>query len=333
MIHCTSPLCSIKKKTYFTKNEFLSTLYKDNYQSDNPDQYNPIVFLQNYYTNTYNRSIADRENSSLPLYYTYHNTYSDDVRIYCTSNTPPPSTILDCYKDEVPQICKDWNDAVWIDGNPNYPDTTLDSFCSESENQGKLVKNCNALFKCDNNQLVKQVDRPAVGPDDGATYTTVEDALIGNKNSIIGKCLQFGFDYENVEVPYTCYGAEGDFKILYNKHVFTLKAGDQEQIPYNDDLIVQFNDIKQDITQNPVYNLNDVKCIDNNIQEVDFVECQGIQKFDDTLINQTNILLNGNANTSLISSLSFNEIYGLIAAFGFNKANSIIIDQYNKDRE
>ena len=25
-------------------------------------------------------------------------------------------------------------------------------------------------------------------------------------------------------------------------------------------------------------------------EEVDFVECQGIQKFDDTLINQTNIL-------------------------------------------
>ena len=93
---------------------------------------------------------------------------------------------------------------------------------------------------------------------------------------------------------------------------------------------LQYDDIGNNITTSDVYDLMNIKCIQDESTNVSLKHCDGREKFDDTLDLQTNILLNSDLNSTL--NLIYNEIYALIDTFGFKGADKIMVDQYNTEK-
>ena len=123
--------------------------------------------------------------------------------------TPPPITGM--------KLCETWNKSTWP--------KNMNVYCEAEENDGKYARNCNGLYECKNKKLSIIAPRPAVGdqskwmkngkPAATLPYSTDLAASLSEKDSVVGQCYQYGLDYKNVDVPYSCWSGTdtGNFHV------------------------------------------------------------------------------------------------------------------------
>lgn len=127
-----------------------------------------------------------------------------------------------------------------------------------------------------------------------------------------------------------CYKSTADGNQHLDKHVYTLQSSSFNTT----DKVLSYPELDKTIADTPItdtqsYQIKNLKCVDNNIYEVDFAECQGIQKFDDTLRNQTKLLYNRYKPNYIGRELTENKVYAMLLTYGYNKTDNTLLNEQN----
>ena len=126
-----------------------------------------------------------------------------------------------------------------------------------------------------------------------------------------------------------CYKPTSSPGKVLNKHVYTLQSSSFNTT----DKVLSYPEVDKPISDTQSYQIQNLKCVDNNIYEVDFAECQGIQKFDDTLRNQTKLLYNTYKPKYIGRDLTEDKVNALLQTYGYDFTQNFLLQEQNKTSE